>query len=318
MPREGGCDVVRQGRSIALVVAFLIGCAVVLMAGASGVQAEASQQNKQEHTEAAKEQGQSGGAASEGGDRCEGTRKINVNLPARFTSNDLPGCPQGGLLLGTDKPDLLAGEKGDDEVRGLGGSDDIMGGDGNDVLYGGSERDGVGGYDGDDVIYGGPGNDGKLPSPIVAGHGGDDVIYGGPGDDGNLVGFGGNDVIYGGPGDDTKLDVASQGELGNDGQRDKLYCGEGRDTYYAEKIDYVASSCEVKLGNSAPGPDPVPLCGETTGDVCRMPGRTASASASGFPAMRSLGAGGGPDLLLPAAALLLGSGILTYAILRRR
>ncbi len=174
----------------------------------------------------------------------------------------------------------------------------------------------MGGYDGDDVIYGGPGNDGKLPSPIVAGHGGDDVIYGGPGDDGNLVGFGGNDVIYGGPGDDTKLDVASQGELGNDGQRDKLYCGEGRDTYYAEKIDYVASSCEVKLGNSAPGPDPVPLCGETTGDVCKMPGRTAS--ASGFPAMRSLGAGGGPDLLLPAAALLLGSGILTYAILRRR
>jgi hypothetical protein len=71
------------------VVAFLIGCAVVLMAGASGVQVEASQQNKQEHTEAAKEQGQSGGAASEGGDRCEGTRKINVNLPARFTTNDL-------------------------------------------------------------------------------------------------------------------------------------------------------------------------------------------------------------------------------------
>ena len=27
---------------------------------------------------------------------------------------------------------------------------------------------------------------------------------------------------------------------------------------------------------------------------------------------------GGPDLLLPAASLLLGSGILTYAILRRR
>jgi hypothetical protein len=28
--------------------------------------------------------------------------------------------------------------------------------------------------------------------------------------------------------------------------------------------------------------------------------------------------GGGPSILLPAAALLLGSGILTYAILRRR
>ncbi len=31
-----------------------------------------------------------------------------------------------------------------------------------------------------------------------------------------------------------------------------------------------------------------------------------------------LGPTGGPSLLLPAAALLLGSGILTYAILRRR
>ena len=38
---------VLRGRSIALVVAFLIGYAVVLMAGASGVLAEASQQNKQ-------------------------------------------------------------------------------------------------------------------------------------------------------------------------------------------------------------------------------------------------------------------------------
>jgi hypothetical protein len=89
-----------------VVVAFLIGCAVFLMAGASGVQAEASKNEEA---------------------RCEETRKINVNLPARFTTNDLPGCPQGGLLLGTDKTDDLAGEKGDDEVRGLGGSDDVMG-----------------------------------------------------------------------------------------------------------------------------------------------------------------------------------------------
>ena len=108
MPREGEGAVVRQGRSIALVVAFLIGCAVLLVAGASGVQAQASKKEEA---------------------RCEGTRKINVNLPARFTSNDLPGCPQGGLLLGTDKgDDLLAGEKGDDEVRALGGRDDVMGG----------------------------------------------------------------------------------------------------------------------------------------------------------------------------------------------
>jgi hypothetical protein len=110
------------------------------------------------------------------------------------------------------------------------------------------------------------------------------------------VGHGGKDVIYGGPGDDTKLDVFSA-EIGGDGQRDKLYCGEGRDTYYAEKIDYVASSCEVKLANSATGYQ------EVTG-------------ASGSPV--PIADGGGPSILLPAVALLLGSGILTYAILRRR
>jgi hypothetical protein len=117
--------VVRQGHCMALVVAFLIGCAVVLMAGASGVRAEASQEEKPGRTEAAKEQGQSGVAASEGGDRCEGTREININLPARFTTNDLPGCPKGGPLLGTDRTDFLAGEDGDDEIRGLGGRDDL-------------------------------------------------------------------------------------------------------------------------------------------------------------------------------------------------
>jgi hypothetical protein len=107
MQREGGCAVVRQAHLIAIALAFVIGGASLLVAGASGVQAEAS--NKEET-------------------RCEGTRKINMNLPARFTTNDLPGCPKGGTLLGTDKgDDFLAGEKGDDEVRGLGGSDDVDG-----------------------------------------------------------------------------------------------------------------------------------------------------------------------------------------------
>jgi hypothetical protein len=43
---------------------------------------------------------------------------------------------------------------------------------------------------------------------------------------------------------------------------------------------------------------------------------TSSASASPTPV--PLGGTGGPAILLPAAALLFGSGILTYAILRRR
>jgi hypothetical protein len=275
--------VVRQAQLIALVGTCLIGCAVVLMAGASGVQAEASKKEEA---------------------RCQGTRKIDINLPARFTTNDLPGCPKGGLLSGTDgSDDYLAGEKGDDEVRGLGGSDDVEGGPGNDILYGGPGDDSGFGDDGDDVIYGGPGDDCNL-----SGGDGNDVIYGGPGDDScsdaYLRGDKGEDVIYAGPGDDTELNVSGVMNHG-DGQRDELYCGEGRDTYYAEKIDYVASSCEVKLANAAPGPS------EST-----VPVAAGGGPASGSPV--PVPTSGGPSILLPAAALLLGSGILTYVILRRR
>ena len=120
-----------------------------------------------------------------------------------MTTNDIPGCPKGGPLSGTDGPDIkigLNGRDGDDKIRGLGGSDRIWGGAGNDV------------------IYGGPGSDLSL-----GGGAGADVIYGGPGDDGFL----------------TK---------GVDNDRpDKLYCGEGKDDYYASKDDYVDSSCEEKL-----------------------------------------------------------------------
>ncbi len=167
-----------------------------------------------------------------------------------YTTNDLPGCPKGGLFLGTDKPDKLDGKEGDDEIRGLGGSDHYLdGGDGSDTLYGG---------DGDDSLHG----------------------------------FNGEDVIYGGDGNDRLTDYYDE-------QRDKLYCGEGRDEYVAGKNDYVDSSCEKKVS-------PRSYSGN---DVF-----TSSASASPVPVPSS----GGPAILLPAAALLLGSGILTYAILRRR
>jgi hypothetical protein len=51
--------------------------------------------------------------------------------------------------------------------------------------------------------------------------------------------MGWRDVLYGRDGNDL-LDASG------DRQRDKLYCGKGRDNYYADKIDYVDSSCEVK------------------------------------------------------------------------
>ena len=248
---------VRRGRNIASVVAFLIGCAVLLVAGASGVLAEASQQNKQEHTEASnKEQGSSPQATASDEARCEGTRRINTNRPVRYTTNDLPGCPTGGLLLGTDKADELAGGKGDDEVRALDGTDDLMGGSGDDVIYGGDGDDYVSPDKGNDAIYGGDGND------VLAAH---------------------------------------------DAQRDKLYCGAGRDQYLADPSDYVDGSCETASASAQP-PD------DFGDDVAPVQAFTSSASASPVPVPQS----GGPAILLSAAALLLGSGIMTYAILRRR
>src|SRR5829696_1663049 len=245
MPREGEGVVVRQGHLIAVVGTFLIGCAVLLVAGASGVQAETSKKKEEA--------------------RCQGTRTIKDG--SRIT-NDIPGCPKGGLLLGTEGSDQtrsrdparpsLDGGDGDDTIRGLGGSDYISPGSG------------------DDVVYGGDGNDDMVP----------DV---------------GKDVIYGGAGNDF---LASND---GDGQGDKLYCGAGRDKYYADPTDYVDSSCET---NSGAGPQQTGYTGHD--DL----GLTSSASASPTPA--PLGGTGGPAILLPAAALLLGSGILTYVILRRR
>jgi len=139
-----------------------------------------------------------------------------------YTTNDVPGCANGGLLSGTDGPDKLDGGDGDDEIRGLGEKDSLSGGDGKDV------------------IYGGPGDDSFIPNGKGA-----DVIYGGDGDDEIQKGEGG-DVIHGGDGSDL-LD----GSLDHR-QRDELYCGKGKDKYIADKNDYVDSSCEKKAPRGAP------------------------------------------------------------------
>ena len=107
MQREGEGSVVRQGHCIALVGIFLIGCAVLLVIGCTGVRSGAPQ----------KEQARSPEATASEEARCEGTRTFQ-KWGGHFTTNDLPGCPKGGLLLGTDKKDRLAGQEGDDKIRG--------------------------------------------------------------------------------------------------------------------------------------------------------------------------------------------------------
>ena len=75
-----------------------------------------------------------------------------------------------------------------------------------------------------DVLYVGPGRDDMNDND------------GGDGDDFGLDGGPGEDVLYGGAGHEYLG--------GADGQRDKLYCGKGKDKYEADTIDYVSSNCE--------------------------------------------------------------------------
>jgi Ca2+-binding RTX toxin-like protein len=127
-----------------LARALLVGCAALLVVGCAGVRS-GTPQEQQGHTEATKNQAHS--------QRCEGTRGI-VLLGGGYATNDVPGCPEGGLLLGTDGPntdmnspmqDYLYGGDGDDEVRGLGANDEIYGGLGGDVIYGGPGFDWIDG-----------------------------------------------------------------------------------------------------------------------------------------------------------------------------
>jgi RTX calcium-binding nonapeptide repeat (4 copies) len=247
MQREGGCAAVRRGHLIAVVVSLLIGCAVLLMVvGCAGVRSEAPQKEEQAHSQ-----------------RCEGTRGI-VLMGGGYATNDVPGCPKGGLLLGTDGPntdlnspmqDYLYGGDGDDEVRGLGANDELWGGLGSDVIYGGPGFDQMwaGAVRGRDtsmnMLYGGDRTDDMF------GADGEDVLHGGAGNE-FMSGGGGEDVLYGEDGNDALTAASYKGDLG----ADKLYCGAGTDKYIAGRLDYVSNSCEVKQKPHKPKKGhPVPL-----------------------------------------------------------
>jgi hypothetical protein len=187
--------VVRQARLIAITGVFLIACAVALVVvGCAGVRSGAPPEEDQGHIQATKEGHEHTEATPSEEARCEDTRTFHVwyvvypngqnsslqsgsaedmkkagkkagkvEEGAVVTTNDLPGCPKGGLLLGTDKPDFLGGLDGDDEIRGLGAKDSLNGGWGSDVIYGGAGNDELrashGQGQGEDVLYGGDGND---------------------------------------------------------------------------------------------------------------------------------------------------------------
>jgi hypothetical protein len=225
---------------------FLIGCSVLLLIVGCAGTTSSKPSNK-------KEQGSSPQATQSEEARCEGTRTFKIRSMPRsdvwdvskrvdFTTYDLRGCPKGGLLSGTDKPDNLAGRDSDDEIRGLGAEDYLIGGLGNDVIYGGPGSDRLAdwplaGWWGGGKCGGALPFEQRICTEVSAKAGGDDVLYGGDGDD-ELGSGKGEDVLYGGDGNDYVFDEV------RDRERDKLYCGKGDDVYIADKNDYVDSSCE--------------------------------------------------------------------------
>jgi hypothetical protein len=98
------------------------------------------------------------------------------------------------------------------------------------VLTGTNRANTLNGTAGRDVLRGLGGND------RLFGRGGADRLLGGLGND-RLVGGPGADILEGGAGRDT---VESR-----DGTRDVVRCGPGRDWVVADRLDWVASDCEL-------------------------------------------------------------------------
>ncbi len=150
---------------------------------------------------------------------------------ARPDGSDRRRVSNSCRIVGTAGPDVLHADWSR-VVLGLAGDDTLYA---DDTYY----------YFDGDTLYGGPGND------TLIGGSGEDILYGGPGDD-TLTGGPSNDILNGGPGHDH-IDGGGGGDTiyAVDGQRDWISCGKngygknGRDTVYADRVDVVASDCEI-------------------------------------------------------------------------
>ena len=130
-----------------------------------------------------------------------------------YTANCVDGTDRADRVVGTSARDVVFPGAGDDRIRSFGGDDRI------DTAYG------------RDYVEAGAGND------IVLTHGNDDRIHGGPGVD-YLTAGNGEDTVDGGRGKDSIL-------VAGDGRVDRVRCGRGKDTVFADPVDRIAPDCET-------------------------------------------------------------------------
>lgn len=130
-------------------------------------------------------------------------------------------------VTGTSGPDVLRGTSGADTISGWGGNDDIAGWSGNDTLRGNKGADLVKGNKGADSVNGDGGRD------VVDGGDGADRVNGGSGPD-EVIGGAGRDELFGGDGNDILR--------ARDGEQDRIFCGNGNDTVYADTLDTFPTS----------------------------------------------------------------------------
>ena len=172
------------------------------------------------------------------------------------TINTIIGTSNRNPITGTVRADRILARAGNDTVDGLAGDDCIDLSLGNDIAWGGPGRDLIRGGSGKDRVSGGPDPDVLSGGPnvdrITAGTG-NDVVTGGSSNDA-LLGNSGNDRVNGDSGNDRLNGGAGRDRLsansGNDkinsrdGQRDRVFCGKGRDRVTADQLDKVSRDCE--------------------------------------------------------------------------
>ncbi|WP_183408195.1 Ig-like domain-containing protein [Nocardioides pocheonensis] len=156
--------------------------------------------------------------------------------------------PGNQVVRGSAAGTTITTGAGNDGVDAGPGNDLLLLGAGDDCGQGGAGNDTAHGQDGNDALYGdaGPCVTGKAStSRMTAAVSGNDRIFGDAGND-RLFGGPGADFLKGGSGKDTYV-----GGPGNDIIRardhvrgERINCGAGRDTVYADKGDVVARNCE--------------------------------------------------------------------------